>query len=356
MKFIHTADLHLGYKFSSEYSEDTLNILKSNQKKVLSNIIDLGNDKKIDALFISGDLFDTPVISKELLEFVKKEFERAIFEIFIIGGNHDPLVMDSLYIKEEFPKNCHIFTDKDNCFSLSDSDIYGFSFSQNHKLESSLLDFKLKNPDKINIVLAHGDISKDSYYNPMSLADIRDTNADYVALGHIHLECDINKAGNTYYGYSGTPQGSTFKEADEVFVILGELEKGFLKFEKIPVYEHIYKNLSININMPYDNMEIIEHIRKELSLYNVSRGLFNIRLNGFISDSFTIDKELIINELKKNLLHLRIDFDLHKKYNIDLLKEEQSVRGEFVRNALKELSDKDEEYILKVIEYGVSQL
>ena len=50
MKFIHTADLHLGYKFSSEYSSDTSTLLSDNQKKVLTNIINLGNENKIDAI------------------------------------------------------------------------------------------------------------------------------------------------------------------------------------------------------------------------------------------------------------------------------------------------------------------
>ena len=61
-------------------------------------------------------------------------------------------------------------------------------------------------------------------------------------------------------------------------------------------------------------------------------------------------------KLLNNNAEKLIDPDIRRKYNLDLLKKEESVRGEFVRNALKELEGRDEDYILRVIEYGVAKL
>lgn len=356
MKFIHTADLHLGYKFSSEYSEKTLKILCENQRKVFSNIINLGTEKQIDALFIAGDLFDLPKVSDELISFVKKEFERAPFSIFIICGNHDPLSTDSVYKKEIFSPNVYIYPEKITSVSFKDADIYGYSFTGPHKLDNSLENFQVENKEKINILLSHGDILKESYYNPMTLSDIEKSQADYVALGHIHLECDIKKTGETYYGYSGTPQGSTFKETGATYVILGEIQKGFLNFEKVNVSEHEFLNLTLNIDIPETNDEIISLIKKEVSSYNLSKSLFNITVKGYIKDGFLLDENYITGELQKDLLYIKLKFDLTRKYNIELIKKEDSVRGEFVRNAQKLLDGYDDDYILKVIEYGVERL
>lgn len=356
MKFIHTADLHLGYKFSSEYSDKTINFLCENQKKVLSNIIDLGIEKKIDALFIAGDLFDLPKVSDDLTSFVKKEFERASFLIFIIGGNHDPLTADSVYKKDIFPENVYIFPEKITCVTLNEADIYGYSFTGPHKLDNSLENFKVENNDKINILLSHGDILKESYYNPMTLSDIEKSGLDYVALGHIHLECEIKKTGDTYYGYSGTPQGSTFKETGATYVILGEIKKGFFSYEKVNVSEHEFCEFIININLPETNEEIVTLIKKEIAKFNLSKTLFNITVKGYIKDGFLLDENYIRTELEKDLLYIRKDFDLTKKYNIELIKEEDSVRGEFVRNAYKVLEGYSDDYILKVVEYGVERL
>lgn len=356
MKFIHTADLHLGYKFSSSYSAETLEVLKNNQKKMLGNIIDLGNQKNIDALFIAGDLFDAPKISKDLFMFVKEEFERADFNIFIICGNHDPKIIDGVFNTETFSQNVYIFPEGMSVKNFGDADIYGISFSGPHKLDNSLKDLRTENKENLNIILSHGDLIKESYYNPMTFSDIKSSGADYIALGHIHAECDINEEGGTYYGYSGTPQGLSFNETEDTFVILGEIKKGFLKYEKVQVSEHSFKEIFIKADLITSQDEIISLIKKEISNFNISKTLFKITLTGYTEDSLEIDKEFILNELKKELLYIKIDFNLTKKYNIDLLKTEQSVRGEFVRNALEILHGKDEDYILKVIEYGVSRL
>ena len=356
MKFIHTADLHLGYKFSSQFPLETLEFLKENQKKILSDIIDLGIKKEIDALFIAGDLFDTHKPTKALSDFVIKEFERAGFPIFIICGNHDPKTVDSVYEKIEFPENVHIYSDTIDSFKLGDANIYGTSFIAPHKSDSAIKGFSVDNEESLNILLAHGDIAKESYYNPMKTQHITDTRADYVALGHIHMECDIKKDGNTYFGYSGAPQGSTFKENGDFFVILGDIEKGFLKYEKIDLSRHAFKSLEINIDMPQDEDDIIKRIKEKISSFNISKTLFDIKVTGFIKDGINPDINRIENELKKGLLYLRLKADFTVKYDIELLKEEESIRGEFVRNALKELEGKDYEYILKVIEYGVSRL
>ena len=356
MRFIHTADLHLGYKYSSSFSDDTALSLNENHKKVLSNIIDLGLNKKIDALFIAGDLFDSNSVSASLISFVKSEFNRADFKIFIVCGNHDPKTKDSIYENEDFGENVYIFSSDIEKVTYKDADIYGYSFSSYHKIDNTLKDFKVSDEDKLNIILLHADLVKDSYYNPVTSEDIINTKADYVALGHIHLNPDINKADKTYFGYSGTPQGTTFKETGDMSVFLCELEKGFLKYEKVPVYEHIFKELTVNLDNIETNDDIISLVKSKISDFNISKTLFNINITGYIKDGFNLDKDYILGELSKNLLYIKSDFNLTTKYNLDLLKEEDSIRGEFIRNALKELKDEDPSYIMKVIEYGVKKL
>ncbi|MBE7020459.1 MAG: DNA repair exonuclease [Ruminococcaceae bacterium] len=356
MKFIHTADLHLGYKFSSEYSESTLSFLKENQRKTFSDIIDMGIHNKIDALLIAGDLFDIPNPKAELFDFVASEFKRGGFPVFIICGNHDPKTKDSVYEKKNFPENVHIFSEELSPVTVSGVNFYGSSFIAPHKLESSIKDFKVENENELNILLAHGDIAKEGYYNPMKPGSIKDTGADYVALGHIHMECDIKKEGTTYYGYSGAPYGSTFKETGDFFVILSEIEKGFLKYEKVDLSRYSFKELEIRLELPQSEEDIISIIRKEISAFDLNKTLFNIKLTGYINDGFSPDFKAISEKLNESLLYLRLTHSLTVKYDLELLKHEESVRGEFVRNALKELEGKDPDYILKVIEYGVSRL
>ena len=355
MKFIHTGDLHLGYKYSSAFSSDTLSKLMENQKKLLSNIIDLSIEKCVDAIFFAGDLFDTKNPSSSLLKFVLSELERAKCDIFIICGNHDPLTFDSVYSTSKFPDNVHIFGGDIEKFELDDCDIYGYSFTNTHKTDNSLSDFVIECEDKINIMLAHGDLISESFYNPIPPADIEKSLLSYVALGHIHIPNGIKKVGNTYFGYCGTPQGSTFKETHDTKVILGEFVSSHFEYEEISVCEHYFKELSLDISNLETNDEITGLLKSALSACEIDKTLFNITFTGYIKDGFSIDSDYIKSKFP-SILYMDIKTDLRIKYNIDILKEEKSLRGEFIRNAFEFLKDKDNDYIEKVIEYGVSRL
>ena len=66
-------------------------------------------------------------------------------------------------------------------------------------------------------------------------------------------------------------------------------------------------------------------------------------INGFLkSEKF--------NELYQMLENAAI------KYDINLIREESSVRGEFVRQVLNEYSEESEEFINRVIEKGMKYL
>jgi DNA repair exonuclease SbcCD nuclease subunit len=240
MKFIHTGDLHLGYKFSSSYSEETLKILKENQKKLIKDIITLANDKKVDYIFIAGDLFDTKNPDDELYTLVTEEFKKTDGKIFISAGNHDPYTPDSVYLKP-FPENTVIFPGEITSYSFDDCDIYGYSFVNSHKADNSFSGFKVKDENNISIMVAHGDLVADSFYNPIMPSDIEKSGLDYMALGHIHISDGLKRAGKTLYGYSGTPLSMTFKETEENSVIFGEINGGVVKTEKINIASHFFK-------------------------------------------------------------------------------------------------------------------
>lgn len=354
MKFIHTADLHLGYKYSSSFSKDIIEKLTENQKKVFSDIINLANEKNIDALLIAGDLFDSSNPYDELVSFVKKELNRADCKVFIVCGNHDPLVPGSIY-NEKFSENVYIFPENITCYSFEEFDVYGSSFTASHKTDNTFSGFKVNNEDKINIMLAHGELSNDSFYNPISISDIEKSGLSYLALGHIHIDDGIKKADATSYGYSGTPQGSTFKETHFAKVIFGEITDSFISTEEISVCRHSFKALDIDISDAETDDEAVKIIKSHLSAFKVTETLFSVTLTGSIKKDFKPDCDYIIKKLE-GVMYINIITDLRVKYNIELIKEEKSVRGEFVRNSFKMLEGKDEEYIKKVIEYGVSRL
>lgn len=84
MKFLHTADLHIGKRLPGGYS------LEEDQRHILAQILSYAEEA--DAVLISGDLFDKSQPSQDALRAAGQFLSRLAGmkkPVFLIGGNHD---------------------------------------------------------------------------------------------------------------------------------------------------------------------------------------------------------------------------------------------------------------------------
>lgn len=356
MKFLHTGDLHLGQKLSSSFSKELKERLKEDEKTLFSNIINLANDKEIPYLFISGDMFDSNKPSFELVSFVVSEFEKYKGRVFITPGNHDYNSADSVYSNTEFPPNVHIFGEEISLVETDDCLIYGYGFIASHKNEDSFRNFKVADTDKPSVMLIHTDFNTNSFYNPVNLSDIEASGISYVAAAHIHIREDGIRRGKTYINYCGAPRNLNFKEAGESQVITGELSKDFLQITKVDVSCHRYLNLIADVSDAVSSDDVLRICSDAVMQNNPENALINLKITGSLKDEIQADFDLIKEKLSSVCLYIRIEEAFVKKYDIRLLLEENSVRGEFVRQVLSACSSENEEFINKVIEKGMKYL
>jgi exonuclease SbcD len=86
LKFIHTADWHLGKLVQGVY-------MTEDQKYVLQQLIDTVEGERPDAVIIAGDLYDRAVPPTEAVELLDKLLERLVIDlqtpVLAISGNHD---------------------------------------------------------------------------------------------------------------------------------------------------------------------------------------------------------------------------------------------------------------------------
>ena len=85
MRILHTADLHIGKTVNN------FNMLED-QKCVLTQMVDIVKEKKVQAFIIAGDVYDRSIPTAEAVsvfnEFIEKLHNTGV-EIFCISGNHD---------------------------------------------------------------------------------------------------------------------------------------------------------------------------------------------------------------------------------------------------------------------------
>lgn len=86
MRFIHTADWHLGRLFFGRHLTD-------DQAHVLDELVHLARDARVEAVVIAGDIYDRAVPPVEAVELFDEVLSRLLLEeklkVIYIAGNHD---------------------------------------------------------------------------------------------------------------------------------------------------------------------------------------------------------------------------------------------------------------------------
>jgi len=140
-RFIHAADLHLDSPLRSLALRDPAlaDLIGNATRRAFVAIVRLCVDEQVDALLLSGDLYDGEQTSMKTARFLADQIDllhQAGIQVFIIRGNHDAL---SKITKElAFPESVTIFGGRAAAVPIERDKgdlpvvIHGISFAQSH--------------------------------------------------------------------------------------------------------------------------------------------------------------------------------------------------------------------------------
>ena len=338
LKIVHCADLHIGASFSNLPADLAAKRIAEIRDSFI-NIINYCKEKSVGALLICGDLFDCPVPSKSDSDFVRNALSSlSPIPAFIIAGNHDYMCPESPYSKENyFSSNVHIFPCFDYSFTIPEENavIYGKSYGS-AVTQPSFSELKFDD-SKTNIMCLHGDTVFSSDYNTISRETLSSLNCDYAAFGHIH-NGEVFEVGNVKCAYSGTPEGHSFKDDGFTGFIYAEITPDEVRLSPVSLSKRNYRNIEYDISF----QTAAETFKSLKELLN-NEDLFKITLVGEYTEE--INLSLLKEELQKNTFYIEI-YDLSSPgYDFDSIENEESLRGEFLRQ-LRKLAKSEEEFIL----------
>ncbi len=348
LKIIHCADVHFDSAMSGIKEIAKVNIRRNEMKETFSQIVSCA--KCADLLLISGDLFDGKNVSKSTLSFLKEEFSKIPeTKVFICAGNHDYMGETSPYREFDFGENVHVFTTEMECLEFSDFDVYGMSFKSANDQREMLAGFSVKNPEKINICVMHGDVGGTDY-NPIKVADIEKSGLDYLALGHIHKASGLKKAGITHYAYPGCPEGRGNDETDEKGIYAIELIKGnVVNFDFVPTCRRMYIDETIDVSGAKNYDQLLEKIQEK---HKGDEHLYRFTLTG--GCDFFIDNDV----LKEKIQGFSVTIKDKTTTSIDIEKESQefSLKGLFLKFALEEKDAISDEEFNDALKAGLNYI
>ena len=239
LKFFHLSDLHLG-KTVHEFS------LLEDQEYILRAVLEAADERKPDAVLISGDVYDRSVAPSDALTLFDNflvELAKRCIKVFVISGNHDSaerlafaarlLTGSGIYIAPAYEGRVTCVTVNDEHGEI---DIYLLPFIRPNMVRRHFPDRKIETwtdaaraalsgivltPSRRSVLLAHqfvtgGETSESEEFS-VGGADNVDANVftgfDYVALGHLHKAQQI---GAETLRYCGTPIKYSFSEAGHI--------------------------------------------------------------------------------------------------------------------------------------------
>lgn len=345
IKFIHTADIHLGLQFNNvSFHKEKAVARRRELWSTFERIVKKSKEDNVDFLFIAGDLYEERYFTLGDMKKVRDIFATCPdVNVIIAAGNHDYIGNNSLYNKLEWTPNVTIFNSDgldSKVFTELNTVVYGYSWDRVELRENQLLDNIQIKEDMKKILIIHGDIGSNSNYLPLDLKALRDLNMDYIALGHIHKPNLFNHK----IAYCGSPEPLDFGELGDRGIIVGEITKEQTKIEFLPFSKRRFYRIDLNITGDMGYFHIVDKI-KEIKIGNLDLDFYRVYLQGYIQND--IDLTNIIVDLQDKFYHLEIvnntelDFDLEKieKENID------NIIGQFIttmkNKGLEDKTNKD---------------
>lgn len=260
MRFLHLADLHLGKKVN-EFS------MIEDQKYILKQILNIIDEKEVEAVLIAGDVYDKSVPSAEaviLLDDFLNNLAKRQLKTFIISGNHDSpervgfgadiMSLAGIYMAKPFsgaPEKVTLSdkSGKINIYMLpfiKPAIVKHFYKDEEIATYEDAMELVMKNTKinkrQRNILIAHQYVSGATRCDSenMPIGGIDEVSAknfegfDYVALGHLHGPQHVEKET---IRYAGTPLKYSFSEINhkKSALIVDVKKKGDVEFEKIPL-------------------------------------------------------------------------------------------------------------------------
>lgn len=390
VRLIHTADLHLDSAFSSRFSKEEAEERRQNLLMAWNRLLSYGIEKKVQAVLIAGDLFDSAVVSRSTMEIFLSSIRRnPDISFFYLRGNHD--TENTFRFQENLPKNLFLFSKGGKKYRLNEKlilagkEYYGSMEGNKDGFPGqSFWDFK---EEDCNLFMLHGELTESDIRYPLEPASgigvrneesaEQDRNAEnevqdnagislkalsrypvhYLALGHIHKRGE-GQFGSIRYAYPGCLQGRGFDEEGEkgFFYLEVNEETKEIQTEFIPIKEGEFRILELELCEEDDSLSALEKIEEKIKEEACTeKDSLRILLKGEKSPEGERNLRYLERALSERFSYVEVKEESRLVLRKEDYIHEKSLKGEFLRmvSDSESLSEEEKE---KIILLGIGLL
>ena len=332
MRFLHTADLHLGTLPDKDWPWGPARA--DAVRTSLLRIIEICIREDIDLLLIAGDLFNAPPTERELkdVNYLFSTLPRT--KVVLIAGNHDFVRPGSAFSRFSFCRQVTFLSSPEMnsvFYPQWNLEVHGFSYDAQEIPEARLDDIQAPQDGRRHILLAHGG---DADHVPLKPSRLLANGWDYVALGHLHKPALVQ---NGRLAFPGSPEALDHTETGSHGYYLGTMKKDDFSLEWEVFSDFSYTDIKVNMTPEMTPSALESLLRRRAD--DLNREILNIRLSGRRDPAFVPDKDALlrIGGIREVIDESLPDYpleELKKRPADDLL-------GQFVRSFTEDGKEND---------------
>lgn len=309
MKFLHTADWQIGMK--AEFVGTAGQKVRDERLAAGRRLVEAANNGGAEFVLVAGDLFEDNAMDRTLVQKTADILARFRGPVYLIPGNHDPLVPGCVW---DHPA----WRAADNLFILAEEKpvtvpggmLFPCPVRDKYSRKDPTAWIERERGTDIRLGVAHGTIEglfSDIPDHPIPRNSIDRAGLEYLALGHWHSTATYpDSQGVVRLAYSGTHETTRFGERDSGNALMVEIFSpgSAPKVSTIQIGRLRWQSLDSELTGPGD----LRQLRQELEgLADADTLLLTIRLKGLLYSEEREELRYLEDLIASRFLYARMD-------------------------------------------------
>lgn len=226
MRFLHTADWQIGMK-AAHVGEAAVRV-RDERLAAARRVVETARIAGAEFILLAGDTFEDNGVDRVLVQRVADILAEFGGPVYVIPGNHDPLIPGSVWDHPAWISAAHVQVLREaHTLEVPGGMLYPCPVRSKHSGKDPTGWIDARGAADIRIGVAHGTVEglhlEEPEY-PIARDAVARAGLDYLALGHWHSTSTYTGPdGAVRIAYSGTHETTKFGERDSGNVLIVEI-------------------------------------------------------------------------------------------------------------------------------------
>ena len=311
MKFIHTADWQIGMKAAHVGAVGAR--IREIRLEAAHKVIETAQARSADFILLAGDTFEDNGVDRVLVQKTADILAKSPVPVYIILGNHDPLIPGSVWDHPAWSEHENLRILKaPEPLEIPGGTLFPCPILEKHSRKDPTAWIEASQSPGPKIGLAHGTVEgmpQVAPDHPIPRDAAQRTGLDYLALGHWHSTATYeDQPGTVHMAYSGTHETTRFGERDSGNVLLVEITEPGTPPTITPLRTGTLTWLTLEEEIAQQaDLTRVRSLAEQPE--NPDNTLIELRLSGLLPGSIGPELARLKELLESRFLYHRLDTD-----------------------------------------------